>query len=161
MADPPPLHFSSCCNTAVRRASRRLAQLYDEVLAPCGLRSTQATLLGFIAQSNGATMSELADRLIMNLSALGQTLKPLIRDRLVDSRPDPTDRRIRRVKLTAKGRAKIREADRLWQIAQHSFNDAFGVAEADSLRQALSRIHRADFTRLFSEARRRRSGAPD
>jgi DNA-binding MarR family transcriptional regulator len=157
MADRP-LHLSTCCNTSVRRASRRLGQLYDEVLAPSGLRATQATLMGFVADAdNNIAMSELARLLIMNLSALGQTLKPLVRDHLVVLQPDAEDRRIKRVKLTPKGRARLKEADRLWHVAQHSFNDAFGLAEAEALRAAMARIHDGDFARRFGEARAHRA----
>ena len=41
----PSLKPSLCCATATRKASRRLTQLYDDVLEPCGLRSTQAAIL--------------------------------------------------------------------------------------------------------------------
>ncbi|PTT92617.1 MarR family transcriptional regulator, partial [Pseudomonas sp. HMWF031] len=34
-----------CTNTALRRAARRLGNLYDDALAPLGLKSTQVSLL--------------------------------------------------------------------------------------------------------------------
>ncbi len=34
-----------CNNTALRKATRRVSLLYDLALAPCGLRSTQRSIL--------------------------------------------------------------------------------------------------------------------
>ena len=39
----------ACTHTALRRAARRLGQLYDEAVAPTGLKATQVGLLGQIA----------------------------------------------------------------------------------------------------------------
>ena len=36
---------SECFVGAARKASRRLTQFYDDALAPCGLRSTQYSIL--------------------------------------------------------------------------------------------------------------------
>ena len=38
----PARETSPCVGTATRKASRRLTQLYDNALSPCGLRSTQS-----------------------------------------------------------------------------------------------------------------------
>jgi len=40
----------ACTNNALRRAARRLGQLYDEALAPIGLKATQVGLLGEITR---------------------------------------------------------------------------------------------------------------
>ena len=39
---------SECYGTALRKASRRVTALYDETLAPTGLRSTQFAILAEI-----------------------------------------------------------------------------------------------------------------
>ena len=36
---------SPCSATAMRKATRRMTQLYDDALAPAGLRSTQYAIL--------------------------------------------------------------------------------------------------------------------
>src|SRR4029077_18643702 len=59
------------CNvTAIRRAMRRVSQIYDEALALSGLRSTQRSLLVGIARAGRLTMSELAASLVLDRSAL-------------------------------------------------------------------------------------------
>jgi DNA-binding MarR family transcriptional regulator len=52
-------------------------------------------------------MGEIAGALIMDLSALGHTLKPLIRDGYVETVADKDDHRIR---LTKAGEKKLAEA---------------------------------------------------
>ena len=40
-----------CYNTALRKAARRVTALYDEILAPSGLRSTQSAILAELVQN--------------------------------------------------------------------------------------------------------------
>lgn len=130
---------SPCCATAMRKASRRLTQLYDEALAEAGLRSTQFAILAELdRRPNGPpTMRELADALVMDRSALGHNLRPLQRDKLIAFEESDEDRRRRHVSMTPQGKAKFREAKRLWQTAQDRFNAVFGETEAAKLRATL------------------------
>jgi DNA-binding MarR family transcriptional regulator len=132
----------ACFGTAMRKATRRLTQLYDEVLQPCGLRSTQIAILGELARSTKEppTMAELARAMVMDRSALGHNLRPLERDGLIALQESEDDRRRRHVALTPVGKAKIRDALTLWQTAQDRFVKVFGESEAESLRATLLRI---------------------
>ncbi len=131
-----------CNATAARKASRRLTQLYDEVLAPCGLRSTQLSILWElqVRADNPPTMVDLARALVTDRSALGHNLRPLQRAGLVAFQAGARDRRRRHVVLTAHGRAKVQDAARLWQHAQRRFNEVFGETEAERLRATLLAI---------------------
>ena len=138
MARQPHTEKSLCNCTALRKATRRVSQLYDSALEPCGLRTTQRSILMQIARSgNPPSLGELAEALVMDRGALTHTLKPLQRDRLVEIRIDPEDRRNRLVALTAAGRSKIEESTVLWKRAQAGFETAFGVAKSAALREAL------------------------
>jgi DNA-binding MarR family transcriptional regulator len=130
---------SPCNATAMRKASRRLTQLYDTALAPSGLRSTQFAILAELERRSAEppTMRELADALVTDRSALGHNLRPLERDKLVALEEGDEDRRRRYVVLTKTGAVKFKEAKRLWQGAQDRFNDVFGQADAKRLRETL------------------------
>ena len=41
-----PYDFLSCTHTSLRRAARQLTQVYDDALAPSGMTSSQAALMG-------------------------------------------------------------------------------------------------------------------
>lgn len=138
------------CNcTTLRKASRRVSQLYDAALEPCGLRGTQRALLNQILRAGTPSLGELAEALVMDRGALTHNLKPLERDGFVKTSVDPGDRRNRLVALTAAGRAKLAESDALWARAQTGFEAAFGAAKSAALRQALEYIASESFVTAF------------
>ena len=150
MTRRPETEKSLCNCTALRKATRRVSQLYDSALEPCGLRTTQRSILMQIARSqNPPSLGELAEALVMDRGALTHTLKPLERDRLIEIRVDPEDRRNRLVALTAAGRKKLEESQALWKRAQAGFETAFGVAKSAALREALEFVVSEDFVAAF------------
>jgi DNA-binding MarR family transcriptional regulator len=153
-ANPPrKLDQSPCTATAMRKAARRLAQLYDLAIAPTGVRSTQFAILAEIATRGDApTMAELARGLVMDRSALGHNLRPLERDGLVTWSEGSEDRRRRHVSLTPAGKARFREAARAWKRAQSRFDEVFGARESEALRKTLLGIaHDPRFRSLVDE----------
>ncbi|MCJ9754407.1 MarR family winged helix-turn-helix transcriptional regulator [Neorhizobium sp. BETTINA12A] len=138
-----------CSNTAVRRASRHLGQLYEDAMGDTGLKGTQFSLISQIAGSNQPTLKNLAEAMVMDLSALGHTLKPLIRDGLVELVPDPQDRRAKRVRLTETGAAIQRDLTVRWQTAQDRFDKAFGKEKSEELRRTLAFISSDEFAKAF------------
>jgi DNA-binding MarR family transcriptional regulator len=137
--------LSLCNNAMLRRATRKIGQYYDDVLAPSRLKATQQGLLYQISIGDEPAMGAIASALIMDLSALGHTLKPLIRDGYVETFADPADRRIKRVRLTPQGLVKLDEVMKLWQVAQQHFEAVVGKDQAERLRTALDDISALDF----------------
>jgi DNA-binding MarR family transcriptional regulator len=141
-----------CHCTALRKASRRISQLYDVALAPCGLKATQCTLLTQIARSEPVAIGVLAEALVMDPGGLAHTLKPLIRDGLVRMKVNPEDRRHRLVSLTVAGRARLAQSHRLWKEAQRAFEASFGSARAKALREAIDLLISDQFPDDFQAA---------
>jgi DNA-binding MarR family transcriptional regulator len=132
--DARPPDASHCHATALRKASRRLTQLYDDALEPCGLRSTQFAILAELShQATSPTLAELAQALVMDRSSLGHNLRPLERDGLIELQEGEEDRRRRHIVLTRAGKSKVAAAKRLWLAAQERFTATFGEAQATSL----------------------------
>jgi DNA-binding MarR family transcriptional regulator len=149
-----PGNGSGCSCTALRKATRRISQLYDTALAPSGLKTTQRAILAQIGRSEPTTVGELAEALVMDSGALAHTLKPLERDSLVAVAVDPGDRRNRLITLTRRGRAKLAETDVLWAKAQRGFEAALGRAESKALREVLHVLISDDFTAAFGNFQR-------
>lgn len=145
----PTLDPSRCNNLVLRQASRRMGQLYDDALAPAGLRATQYALLMQATHLREPTMRELADAMVMDLSALGHSLKPLTRDGFVELVADARDRRAKRVTLTPAGRARLEEARVLWRGVQDGFEAAFGAERAAELRSVLGFLASDAFSERF------------
>ncbi|QKC82443.1 MarR family winged helix-turn-helix transcriptional regulator [Mesorhizobium sp. NZP2077] len=137
--------FSPCNNATLRRAARKLGRFYDDVISPSGLKGTQFGLLYQIQVSDEPAMGTIAEAMVMDLSALGHTLKPLIRDGFVEAFADKDDRRVKRVRLTPQGVAKLEEATKLWSIAQQRFEAMVGEQRAADLRAMLDEVAALDY----------------
>jgi DNA-binding MarR family transcriptional regulator len=124
----------------LRKASRRVSQLYDQALAPMGIKITQYAILSEVDRGRPegpVTMRELAAAMIMDRSTLGHNLKPLERDDLVTMRLAIDDRRKRYVELTVKGKSILQKSRRLWRLAEGRFEKIFGKKSAAELRAVL------------------------
>ncbi len=138
-----------CNNGMIRQAARMLGQLYDDVLAPSGLRATQHTLLYTIHTMNGPTLREMAQAMVMDLSALGRSLKPLKREGLVAIVPDPQDGRAKHATLTKAGSKTLKHTLELWRDAQDRFEKAVGVKRAEELRSVFESLSSPEFREAF------------
>ncbi|MDE5444209.1 MarR family transcriptional regulator [Bradyrhizobium sp. CSA207] len=139
----------ACTNTALRRASRRLGQLYDEALAPTGLRGTQVSLLTQIdamtlptnrGNAAGPTLQELASQLSLRVSGITHALTPLVRDGLVELMQDALDARVKHALLTSKGRTRLGKAIEHWAIANRHVEKIMGSAKTAKLRELADQI---------------------
>lgn len=111
-------------------------------MAPSGLRMTQYHLLSEVERRASAppTVGELAAILTMERSALGQTLRPLERDGLVEMSRDPHDGRRRPIVLTEDGRRSVAAARPYWARAHEKFELYFGTRAMTELRTTLRGI---------------------
>ena len=147
------LSITPCNNAAIRQTARMLGQLYDEpwrrvaFALPSTLCSKPS--IGWMA----LTLRDMATALVMDLSALGHSLKPLVRDGLVAVIPDAQDRRAKRAMLTKAGSKKLEETTRLWRHAQDRFEIAFGLRRAEELRESLASLSTDEFRQAFRDGR--------
>jgi DNA-binding MarR family transcriptional regulator len=146
MNDARPSARSECYGTALRKASRRVTALYDETLAPSGLRSTQFAILAEIIDRDDGppTLNQLADDLVLDRSGLGHSLRPLEREGLIRLEKSSGDRRSTLVALTDQGRERYAYALTLWQRAQDRYASAVGETRANELRRRLIEIGHDD-----------------
>jgi DNA-binding MarR family transcriptional regulator len=107
----------SCMGMRVRRVARVVGNHYDEFLKPTGLKGTQFTLLNAMYLNPTATISQIADFLLVDRTTLNRNLKPLEREGFVTS-GHGKDLRTRTLKLTEKGVAALQRALPLWLEAQ-------------------------------------------
>jgi DNA-binding MarR family transcriptional regulator len=142
MSQDEDLSRTLCNCLALRQASRHVTQMYDQALAPSGLRTTQYSILQRVHQHGPKTVNELAEQLVMDPSTLTHNLRPLLKEGLVVLEVG-TDRRRRVVVLTPEGKAVHRRARALWVQAQADFERAFGSDEAAALRELMVKVIRS------------------
>ena len=133
------------CNClSLRQATRRVTQLYDQAVAPLGLRATQVSLLRVIDRFGTTTLNPLAEAMVMDRATLGHNVRPLQARGLVRLAVGK-DRRSREVSLTRKGRATLAEGWKLWRKAQNAFERELGADTAAALRGLLHRVSATEF----------------
>ncbi len=108
----------ACLCLNVQRAARALARRYDEALKPVGLTNGQFSLMMSLNRPEPPTIGDVAALLVMDRTTVTAALKPLERRGLVTVSADPTDRRSRRMSLTAAGRKLLVAALPYWDAAQ-------------------------------------------
>jgi DNA-binding MarR family transcriptional regulator len=93
-----------------RFVTRQVGALHDRYL---GHRPLSESRVLFEIGERGATPRDVRARLGLDSGYLARLLGALRRDGLVDERPDPADRRTKRLCLTAAGRAELAELNRV------------------------------------------------
>ena len=132
-------HVRLCAAGNLRRTSRALTQLYDELLQPSGLRVTQFSLLVNIGREEQATIGRLAELLIMDRTTLTRNLRVLEKDGLIAT-VDDGDKRTHAVRLTAKGERALVKALPLWEQAQTRIVSGVGEEKFRGLLKDLSAL---------------------
>jgi DNA-binding MarR family transcriptional regulator len=130
-----------CTCLRMRRATRRVTQVYDHALEPVGLTVNQFGLLGYLYGASHApapvsSISSIAEWLGMDPTTLNRNLKPLLAKGMVRNATDPTDGRVRIVRITDKGLRTLRKALPHWRGAQADVEKVIGprsLAELNAL----------------------------
>ncbi|MBB4210919.1 DNA-binding MarR family transcriptional regulator [Rhodothalassium salexigens DSM 2132] len=130
----------NCACIALRRATRSVTRRYDEILDPCGLRATQLVILLELAYHGSATLSRLADLLVMEKSTLSRNLKPLEARGLLAFQMG--EGRHKLVHLTDAGVDKLRQAIPLWIEAQNEARARADDADWDTVLDTLDALAR-------------------
>ena len=134
-----PASNPACACGRLRRAARALTQLYDDAMAPAGLRVTQFSLLRTLARSGPFRISDLAAAQLLDRTALSRNLDPLVERRLVKVVPG-SDARTREVELTRAGRAALAAAMPHWREAQAQVAKRLGRTKLEALVAVLAEL---------------------
>jgi DNA-binding MarR family transcriptional regulator len=120
----------TCFN--LRKAARAVTQYYDEMLRPSGLRATQFSLLMVLRAAGTLSMTELADKAVMDRTTLKRNLDLLERERLVRVRAG-TDARVREVSLTDAAVQRLDAALPYWKAAHSRVTGKLGRGRSERL----------------------------
>lgn len=134
---PPPAVEAMCACFLVRSLSRKMSQLYDDTLAPSGLRGTQFSLLLQARPSRDGelpTVTHLAERLNTDRTTLTRNLRILSEAGLVALVPGK-DARSKCVQITPEGTARLKQAKSLWRQAQQQVNALCGAEDVLALKR--------------------------
>lgn len=128
---------NTCTCFHLRKASRLVTQIFDEVLQPSGVLANQFTLLTAISLAGSVTITHLAQELVMDRTTLTRNLKPLVREGFIQIQPGE-DQRLRVVSITDEGQAALTKALLLWELAQTRVIEQLGTDKWSLLLSGLS-----------------------
>lgn len=132
-----------CACANLRRTALIVTQLYDHVLRPSGLRTTQFTLLQALRRAPGVSQKRLAELLGIDSTTLTRTLAQLRRRGCVRSETG-ADRRALRLFLTPTGEREYKRVLPYWQSAQKRLRQALGETNWNRMLDAA--VHTAGVT---------------
>ncbi len=122
--------------------ARKIQKHYNNAFGKFGITIAQSFILFALQEEDGLNVKTLAERLIIESSAITGLLDRLERERLVVRHVDPEDRRAFRIFLTPAGRAL---AEKVLPIASE-FNEAlksgFDEREQETFRKLFQAVDR-------------------
>ena len=121
-----------CLAHAIRRADRVVSQLYNEHLAPLGIRVTQYSVLRALDMLGSTTASQIQQLLVMDQTTVSRALKPLIRDGYI-SVVEGATKREKALSLSPAGKKLYQRALGPWNEAQKAFRKKLKKGQDDLL----------------------------
>lgn len=120
--------------------SRLIRRRFGEQIADLGMTEPQWRVLGFLHRSEGLSQTELAELLGIRKAPLGEQIDRLEVAGVVERRPDPGDRRVRRLYLTARGRRTAVQITRRFDDLRQTLTQAVGIDAWEQLERALQAL---------------------
>jgi DNA-binding MarR family transcriptional regulator len=130
----------NCLCFASQRAARQLARRFDRLFAPLGLTNGQFSMMAAMGGMGDPKLGHLAGFMAMDHATMTAAVRNLERRKLVALRVDRTDRRARRVTLTAAGRALIAKAIPLWREEHARLEAELLAGEPGEIRRGLRHL---------------------
>lgn len=125
----------------VNDVARLFGRRFDHNGHRLGLTRAQCRTLGYLARNEGINQAGLADLLEIRPMTLVRQIDRMEEAGWIERRPDPTDRRARRLYLTGKARPVL---SRIWSVANETRDEALArlsTGEATDLIDLLQRVH--------------------
>lgn len=114
-------------------AARKIQRYYNAKLGEYGITIGQSFILLSLLERDGRNVKELAERLLIDSSAITGLVDRLEKEELVERRPDERDRRALRIHLTPKGALLARELEPTADEVNRSLGNGLSPSEMQAL----------------------------
>lgn len=129
-----------CAIGNLRKTSRTATLFGDAVLQPAGLKVTQFTMLGSIAEQGTLSVGQLADKMLMDQTSVTRSLK-LLKDMGLVRSIRGQDGRTRLISVTDEGHRKLDEIMPLWEATYAMISAKLGQEHLDHLLSELDLVN--------------------
>lgn len=125
---------------AVVRAEKAVVRALTRALAPLDLKIGQLDVLMNLYRHPDMSQHDLARRLLVGRSNITMLLPQLEAQGLLERESDPKDKRIMRLRLTAKGEALLMQALEIYQELIDKVMEQSTPAQCDAMGEQMRRI---------------------
>ncbi|HEU4985664.1 MAG TPA: MarR family transcriptional regulator [Rhizobiaceae bacterium] len=125
---------------AVVRAEKAVVRALTRALAPLDLKIGQLDVLMNLYRHPDMSQHDLARRLLVGRSNITMLLPQLETQGLLERESDPKDKRIMRLRLTAKGEALLMQALEIYQELIDKVMEQSTPAQCDAMGEQMRRI---------------------
>lgn len=127
---------------AIFTANKVLSDAIENALAPLKLSKARFEILGLLDNTPGGKLSlrTLTKTTLHHPATMTYTIDSLEKAKLVKRRPDPSDRRGVLAEITAAGRERVREGEKLLEAIDWGLG-ALGEPAATQIAQLLAPLH--------------------
>ncbi|PKO88886.1 MAG: MarR family transcriptional regulator [Betaproteobacteria bacterium HGW-Betaproteobacteria-12] len=120
----------------IHDVSRLRRKAFDEIVKPLGVTRAQWWIIAHLARHDGMVQTQLAQMLDVGKASLGALLDRLEATEFIERRPEPTDRRAKRVFLTKNSQQLLEKL----VAAEAAFNATILANLTDKDRSELVRL---------------------
>lgn len=133
---PPWLRVES----TIMATAQAVREAYDARLAPTGLTLSLASLLSYIAEFGPVNQTRAAEHLGQGRAATGAQVDRLQELGYIERRPDPDDRRVWMVAVTAVGATKAADVAQIDAVLRSELRSGISRTERQHLAAVLVRL---------------------
>ncbi len=132
--------IDDCLGFMANRLVRVFQKAVDKRVTKHGLTTAQFCVLAKLAEEEGITQTELAQRLFIESPTLVRTLDKLESSGIIERRRDPQDRRAYHIHLLPRGRELVAFVERVGQEVHQTATEDLSQEELYSLKKALYKL---------------------
>jgi DNA-binding MarR family transcriptional regulator len=126
--------------STIMATARAIRQAYDKRFEELDLNLSEASLLAFVEESGPLTQTRLAERLGLGRAATGSVIDALETRGVVSREPDPDDRRVWLVTVTAAGKELVAEVTKRDTVLRKELRSGISRDERHQLADLLVRL---------------------
>jgi DNA-binding MarR family transcriptional regulator len=124
----------------IHDVSRLRRVMFDRIVRGLGTSRSQWWVLAFLSRDDGSPQTNLAAELDVGKVALGGLIDRLEEAGMVERRPDPIDRRVKRVFLTREGRKLVSQNKELDRRVNETTLIGVSAADFETTMRTLDRM---------------------
>ena len=125
----------------LKDVSRRYVARFERHAEEVSLTLMQCKVLLHLSRNEGASQVRLCDLTDIEPMMMVRILDRMEADKLLERRPDPADRRARRLYLTRKATPILDEIDRIMEVTRNEVFAGVSKADREAFLKVLEHVH--------------------